>query len=172
MTRNVRARLRQDRRPTRRLGVWCFAAAALLALLTGNLWFHSAPGHDADVPLAQLKAAYAQVVPGETQVRELAPLGFDAARPGVVRLSYLGLMEYFAPRDSAGFDRLAPQARKCLSTPDGCSAYVFRLARAAGSEHQAAFSFINAAAAAGTPNVEVLFLIHDGRVAYKAMTGV
>ena len=170
--RDRRRALRGDRRFGRRLGLWCLAVVLLLFLLVANLWRHAAPqANVADVPLAALKAAYVRIVPGETAAPELSRLGFDTGSGGVRRLSYLGLMENFAPRDSGGFDRLDPAAQKCLSTPEGCGASLFRLARAHGSEAQAAFGFVNAAQA-GTPGVvEVLFLIHDGRVVYKAMSG-
>ena len=171
--RDKRRALRGDRRFGRRLGVWCVAAVPLLFLLAANLLWHTAPDATmSDVPLTALKAAYAQVLPGETAAPELSRLGFDTARGGVRRLSYLGLMENFAPRDSNGFDRLDPAARKCLAAPEGCSAYLFRLARAHGSEAQAAFGFVNAAQAETPGVVQVLFLIQDGRVVYKAMSGV
>jgi hypothetical protein len=145
---------------------------ALLALLVTNLWVKSAPQHSVSgVSLVDLRAAYARILPGETQTRDLAGLGFDVAQPGVRRLSYLSLMEVFAPRDSSGFDQLDAGASKCLAMPNGCSAYVFRLARAPGSDEQASFSFIDAAEA-GASSVQVLFLVHDGRVAYKAMSGI
>lgn len=147
---------------------------AVLFLLATNLWLHASASPDAaDVPLNALKAAYAQVAPGETTTRALTQLGFDTGRDGVERLSYLGLMEHFAPHDSGDFDRLDPEARQCLTTPNGCSAYIFRLARAHGSKQKAAFGFVNAASADNAPAViEVLFLVRDGRVAYKAMSGV
>lgn len=169
--RDRRRALRGDRRFGRRLGLWC--AAAALLLLAVNLWPRGP--HDkatADVPLAALKAAYARVVPGGTAAPELAKLGFDTSRSGVRRLSHLGLMERFAPRDAEAFDRLDPAAQKCLAAPAGCSAYLFRLARAHGSEQRAAFGFVNAAEAEAPGTVEVLFLVHDGRVAYKAMRGL
>jgi hypothetical protein len=171
--RDRRRALRGDHRFGRRLGIWCMAVVLLLFLLVANLLRHAAPGDTAaDMPLAALKLAYGRVVPGETAAPELSHLGFDTGSGGVRRLSYLGLMENFAPADSGGFDRLDPAAQKCLATPEGCSAYLFRLARARGSEARAAFGFVNAAEA-GTPGVvEVLFLIHDGRVVYKAMSGV
>ena len=149
------------------------AVVLLLFLLAANLWWHVSPeANAADVSLAALKTAYARVAPGETSAPELSRLGFDTGRSGVRRLSQLGLMENFAPADSAGFDRLEPAAQKCLATPEGCSAYLFRLARARGSEARAAFGFVNAAQA-GTPGVvEVLFLIHDGRVVYKSMSEI
>ena len=157
---------------SRKLGIWCVALALLAALAVANLWHQSAPATAESVPLDALQAAFNQVVPGETAAPELTKIGFDTGHGGVRRLTYLGLMEYFAPRDSKAFDRLDPKAQKCLSNPEGCSAYIFRLARAANA--QASFGFISAAQAAAHPQgvVEVVFLVHDGRVAYKAMSGV
>jgi hypothetical protein len=163
--------LRGDRSFGRKLGIWCAAGVLLLLLLVTNLWLHVSRSRTADVSLEALKVAYARVTPGATPVPELVQLGFDTSRGGVQRFSYLGLMERYAPRDSAAFDKLDPAAQKCLGAPDGCSAYLFRLARAHGSEARAAFGFVNAAEAApGT--VEVLFLVDDGRVVYKTMRGV
>jgi hypothetical protein len=171
--RNRRRSLRGDRRFGRRLGIWCMASVLLLFLLAVNLWLHHGEDNGtADVPLAALKTAFARVTPGETAASGLAQLGFDTSRDGARPLSYLGLMERFAPRDSAAFDALDPAARKCLATPEGCSAYLFRLVRAHGSEERAAFGFVNAAQAQAPGVMEVLFLIHDGRVVYKAMSGV
>ena len=171
--RNRRRSLRGDRRFGQRLGIWCTALVLLLFLLATNLWLRrGADDSIADVPLAALKVAFARVAPGETPASGLAQLGFDTSRDGARLLSYLGLMERFAPRDSAAFDALDPAAQKCLATPQGCSAYLFRLARAHGSEERATFGFVNAAQAQAPGVMEVLFLIHDGRVVYKAMSGV
>jgi len=170
--RDRRHSLRGDRRFGKRLGIWCVAVVVLLLLLVANILHRAAPETAADVPLTALKAAYARVLPGETAMPDLSRLGFDTGRGGVRRLSHLGLMEHFAPHDSDGFDRLDPAAQKCLAAPEGCSAYLFRLARAHGSEERAAFGFVNAAQAALPGVVEVLFLVHDGRVVYKAMSGV
>jgi len=166
-------RLRGDRGFGRRLGLWCGGAVLVLLLLAANLYFRAHPAAAEDVSLEALKASYARVVPGRTTQPELAGLGFDTANGGVRRLSYLGLMEYYAPRGSGGFDELDPAAQKCLERQSGCSAYVFRLARALGSEAQASFGFVSAAEASSPrAAVEVVFLIQDGRVAYKAMSGV
>lgn len=175
--RNIRAEMRNrggDRGLGRKLGIWAVALALLGVLAVANLWRQSAPAVADNVPLDALQTAFNQVVPGETAAPDLARMGFDTGHGGVRRLTYLGLMEYFAPRDSAGFDRLDAKAQKCLNSPEGCAAYVFRLARTQGSESRAAFGFINAAQAAAHPRgvVEVVFLVHDGRVAYKAMSGV
>ena len=167
-----RRSFRNERPGRKKLGIWCAAAALLLLLVLANMW-RGGSQEAADLPLNALKAAYEQVLPGETAAPELTKLGFDTGKGGVKRLTYLGLMEYFAPRDSNGFDQLDPAAQRCLNSPEGCSAYVFRLARAIGSEHRASFGFVNAAEASNLRNVvEVVFLIHDGRVAYKAMSGV
>jgi hypothetical protein len=175
---NLRANMgygsNRSRRPGKKLGIWCVALALLGVLAIANLWHQSAPSPAQDMPRDALHAAFRQVVPGETAASELARLGFDTGHGGVRRLTYLGLMEYFAPRDSGKFDRLDERAQRCLNAPDGCSAYIFRLAPAKGSEAQARFGFVSAAQAAEDPRgvVEVVFLIHDGRVAYKAMSGV
>ena len=165
-------RLRGDRSFGRKLGLWCAGAVLVLMLLATNLYFRANPSSAEDVSLRALQDAYARVLPGETTAPDLAGLGFDTANGGVRRLSYLGLMEYYAPRDSSGFDRLDPAAQKCLERQDRCSAYIFRLARALGSEAKASFGFVNAAEASNPQaTVEVVFLIQDGRVAYKAMSG-
>jgi hypothetical protein len=181
MQRDRRRNLREEMRNRggnsgvrRKLGIWAVALGLLGALAVANLWHQSAPAVAEEVPLDALQLAFKQVVPGETAAPELTKMGFDTGHGGVRRLTYLGLMEYFAPRDSKGFDRLDARAQKCLNNPDGCSAYIFRLARAQGREAQASFGFVNAAQAAADPRgvVEVVFLVHDGRVAYKAMSGV
>ncbi len=159
--------MRGSNRP-RQLGIGLACACALMVALAANLWLRSAPQGSSGVTPDDLHAAYARVIPGRTLAPDLPRQGFDAARPGVRRLSYLGLMEYFAPRDGAAFDRMDGAAQKCLTTPNGCSAYVFHLAR---QRDAASFSFVNAAQADAS-GVDVLFLIHDGRVAYKAIEGM
>jgi len=172
--RNKNHSMRGDRRFGRRLGLWCMAAVLSLLLLATNLWLQaqSKAVAAADMPLTSLKTAYERVVPGETTASGLAPLGFDTGATGVRRLSYLGLMERFTPGDSMAFDNLDPSAQRCLAKPEGCSAYLFRLARARGSEERAVFGFVSAADAQAPGVVEVMFLVHDGRVVFKAMHGV
>jgi hypothetical protein len=169
-----RRSLRGDRRLGTRLAIWCAAMLAILLMMAANMWLRApAAPSAADVPLHALTSAYAQVTPGETSMRTLTRLGFDTSRGGVERLPYLALMDYFIPHDSDRFDQMDPAVQQCLARPDGCTAYIFRLARARGSEQKAAFGFVNAASADNAPAViEVLFLIRDGRVAYKAMNGV
>src|ERR1700744_4398948 len=54
---------------------------------------------------AEVAAAYASIVPGQTREAELAKLGFDASlMPNAETISYLGVIERFMPRDSIRFD--------------------------------------------------------------------
>src|ERR1700742_3951632 len=93
----------------KKLGIWALALALLGALAVANLWHQSEPAVAEEVPLDALQRAFAQVVPGETAAPDLTKIGFDTGHGGVRRLTYLGLMEYFAPRDSHGFDKLDPR---------------------------------------------------------------
>ncbi len=74
----------------------------------------------------QLMAAYARVHEG-TPASKLAGLGFDPARAR--RLSALGLMEHFMPKDSISFDALSPAVQECFEGRDDCSAYIFPVAQ-------------------------------------------
>ena len=102
--------------------------------------------------LRQFRAAYARVTPGITAASELDRLGFDLAAPSAHLLSYLGVMERFMPRDSEAFDRLDPAMRACFEAQDGRTARIFRMD--------------------GARTAKIVLLIHDGRVAYKAISGV
>ena len=111
-----------------------------------------------------LKTAYARAPLGATRP-QLARLGFDAARPGVHRLSGLGVQEYFMPRTSHDFDKLDPAVRYCFDNPDRCRALVFPLAAPDAEEGMFA--------AHATPREagRIVFLLKSGRVAYKAVSG-
>lgn len=120
-----------------------------------------------------VQTAYREIKPGATLASDLSRLGFDAARsPGVQVLSYLGMIERFMPRSSIRFDKLAPAVQACIDARDRCTAYVFKpqgLHReGAGSLVQDIFG-LRQASANTTWAVEVILLVQDGRVAYKAM---
>ena len=120
-------------------------------------------------------AAYSNIVPGRTRVAELGRLGFDvAAQPGAETLSYLGVIERFMPRQSAGFDRLAAPVQSCIAAQQRCSAYVFRPAQLeqerTGNLLFDLLGFDHTTIDRGWTS-EVVLLIQDGRVAYKAMSG-
>jgi len=113
---------------------------------------------------AALKTAYARAVLGATRP-QLARLGFDAAWPGVHRLSGLGVQEYFMPRSSRGFDELDPAVQDCFAAPDRCNILVFPLA----DDHGAGGLF--AAHASPRPAGRIILLLHSGRLTYKEISG-
>ncbi len=120
-------------------------------------------------------AAYENIVPGQTRADELAKLGFDvAARPNAETLSYLGVIERFLPRQSVRFDRLATPVQTCITAQQRCSAYVFRPSQLeqerTGSIVFDLLGFEHTTIDRGW-RAEVVFLIQDGRVAYKAISG-
>ena len=93
-----------------------------------------------------LAAAYDRVRPGVTPESGLAALGLDSEQAR--KLSYLGALEMFLPRDAAAFDALDPAMRRCFQTQGRCTAMIFSAAP-----------------------VRVVLLIAGGRVAYKAISG-
>ena len=122
-----------------------------------------------------VEAAYLQVSPGDTKASDLTQIGFDAARaPNVEVLSYLGVIERFMPRDSIGFDKLDPAVQSCIEARDRCTAYVFRPERLhqerTGDFLLDVFGFERMTVETGW-SAEVVFLVQDGRVAYKVMSG-
>ena len=110
-----------------------------------------------------LNGAYARVETGRTTQTQLAAMGFDAERLKAQRLSGLGVQEYFMPRTSSEYDRLDPAIRACFDAPDRCTALVFPLGPAIEKG-----GFMAANAAPEDPG-QIVFLLHNGRVAYKAM---
>ncbi len=127
-----------------------------------HVWQGAAPAHPRLINTGQLRAAFGKVAMGMPASR-LPGLGFD--RASAQTLSYLGTMEFFMPKNSGDYDRLDPAIRACLSAADRCGAYVYRLGPVA---HKAGL-FDFAAHAAPVDEGRVLFLVRNGRVAYKAM---
>jgi len=129
-----------------------YALIAALVILTGSafaLLARSHPGETIAPGPKMMFAAYSRLVPGVTPASKLPRLGVDTR--GAMRMSYLGLVEAFTPRDSFDFDVLVPAVRDCLQARDRCDAYVFSLA--------------------DRPGAHVLVLIAEGRVAYKSLSG-
>ncbi len=109
-------------------------------------------------------------MPGRTRASQLAGLGFDTTTPNVQVLSYLGVMERYMTGASTGFDRLDAALQNCIEARDRCTAFVFK----PGDQGRNASMFARlgfGANAAGRP-AEVTLLVQNGRVAYKAMTGM
>jgi hypothetical protein len=122
-----------------------------------------------------VQTAYEAITPGLTRESDLSKLGFDAANsPNVEVLSYLGVIERFMPRDSIKFDELDPAVQSCIEARDECSAYVFKPERL-HQERQGNWLLDVLGFERTTVNygwsAEVVILIHDGRVAYKVMSG-
>lgn len=122
-----------------------------------------------------VETAYREITPGETPASDLVKIGFDSARsPNVEVLSYLGVIERFMPRDSISFDNLDPAVQSCIEARDRCTAFVFH----PGQLHQERtgsllldlFGFERTTVSTGW-QAEVVFLVQDGRVAYKVMSG-
>jgi hypothetical protein len=122
-----------------------------------------------------VETAYGNVVDGQTETSGLADLGFDASRaPNVEKLSYLGIMDRFMPGDSAKFDRLALPVQSCIEAQEHCSAMIFRPqrihAQRTGSLILDVLGFDRTTVQSGW-SAEVIFLMQDGRVVYKIMSG-
>lgn len=124
---------------------------------------------------AQLQAAYQAVKPGLTRASELGRIGFDSARSANVEvLSYLGIVERFMPRSSIKFDRLAAPVQSCIDARDHCMAYVYRPSRmeqeTRGNALLKLVGFDHTTVSRGW-SAEIVLLVRNGRVAYKAMVG-
>jgi hypothetical protein len=89
--------------------------------VTVAAWPHaqsaSVPGSD-----EKLENAMAHVSPG-MPVSDLAKAGLDVTE--AKRLSALGLMEAFMPKNSSDFDGLDPALQACFQNREGCDGYVF-----------------------------------------------
>jgi len=148
-------------------------AVVTLALLgCGTLTFLPRPyeTHATNLKTPQeLARAYSKVLPGETRASELSTIGFDRNASNVQILSYLGVIERFAG-DSRGFDRLDPALQTCIEARDRCTALVYSTAGKPGQSILSSFGF--GAANAASRDAEVTLLVQDGRVAYKAISGV
>jgi hypothetical protein len=112
-------------------------------------WPQDQSAQNAQFTEQQLRSGYVRIRAGVTPVSQLAGLGFDTN--GAAKLSYLGVMEQFMPKDSFGFDALDPSVQACFEARDRCTAYIFTL------PHQ--------------PGAKVVLLIDGGRVAYKSISG-
>ena len=126
---------------------------AMFVVLTGAgiaiaLWPRASAAAQGFSSESQLMAAYARVHEG-TPVSKLAELGFDPVR--AQRLSALGLMEHFMPKDSVSFDSLDPAVQDCFGGRGDCSAYIVPVAQS---------------------RAEAVLLVEGGKVAWKKMRGV
>jgi hypothetical protein len=143
------------------------AASFVLVVAIGAavLWSRDVviPANERIASLSAVQAPFEQVKIGQTSQPELVKLGLDANHYKTQTLSGLGVQEYFMPRTTTEFDQMDPVLRSCFENVDRCRAVVFPLAPGSG--------FMSANAA---PRVKgrMVFLLRNGKVAYKSIDGV
>lgn len=104
--------------------------AALLAGCTTML-----PQGSSDTPspfssYAEASAAADRIVPFETRVQQLAPLGFDPQLgKNVTVIPYPDILARLAPYSGVPLDQLDPGIRACIGIKTQCRGYVFRFER-------------------------------------------
>jgi hypothetical protein len=141
-------------------------AVILLAATAATVWPHGGlPGDEHFASREALLGAFHRVEPGRTSQNGLVRLGFDPARLQMHTISGLGVQEYFMPVSSRAFDRLDPAIRGCFDAPDRCKVVVFPLAP---PREKGGFM---SADAAPRGSGRFVFLLKNGRVAYKAVVG-
>lgn len=105
-------------------------AATLLAGCTTLL-----PRDRADTPspfhsYADAQAAAEKIVPFQTDLQQLAALGFDpAAGTNVTLIPYPDILARLAPYSGVPREELDPGIRACIAAQTACRAYVFRFDR-------------------------------------------
>lgn len=105
-------------------------ALALLAGCTSML-----PRGSTDTPspfnsYAEAQSAAQRIVPFETQVRQLAGLGFDPQEGrNVTLIPYPDILARLAPYSGVPLDQLDAGIRACISIKSDCRGYVFRFER-------------------------------------------
>jgi hypothetical protein len=130
----------------------------LLAITAAVVWARGGvPEEFTHFASLRMQDAFDRVEPGRTLQPQLAALGFDTSRLEARALSGLGVQEYFMPKTSREFDGLAP---------DRCSVQVFPMGPPPEKP-----GFMAANAAPREP-ARFIFLLKNGRVAYKAMAGI
>jgi hypothetical protein len=136
------------------------ACAVILLVASAALWPLSGSGDTAALASRDaMRNAYDRVEPGRTSERELIQLGFDTGRYQALRLSQLGVQEYFMSATSTAFDDMDAAVRACFDDQDRCRALVFPLAPGPSG-------VISAQAARAE---RMVFLLRHGKVAYKAV---
>jgi len=119
--------------------------------------------------------AFRQIKPLQTNLDELAVLGFDTQNsPNTLVLSHLDLVERFLPNGAIAFDRLDPAVQACLMAEAGCQGYLFNIKHQtfdrSGSLFLDSFGFVHITTETGW-SAQVLVLIQNGRVTHKLLSG-
>jgi hypothetical protein len=123
----------------------------------------------------QVKEAYSNIVPGSTQLSDLAKLGFDAAATANVEvLSNVDAIARFMPNDTLTFERLPKPVQACIEAQSRCSGLVFHLEHS--QSQREGNIFLDAAGMKRETrssgwSAEVVLLVQDDHVVYKLMSG-
>jgi hypothetical protein len=123
----------------------------------------------------QARLAYDRVSVGQTTVKDLKALGFDpATSPNVKELTYLEVMNTFMPHDGIPVTELPESIQKCIAAQTECVGYALapgmRRDNRSGSWFLDFFDFKRTVHSTGW-NVDALFVVLDGTVVYKLMSG-
>jgi hypothetical protein len=118
---------------------------------------------------------YSRVVPHITPESELPRFGFHIeSSPNVQIVNYLGVMNRFMPNDTISINDVDPSVRQCIEKRADCTGYVFRLEhreeQRVGSVALDMLSFRRETVTSGWW-AEVIFLVDDGLVIYKLLSG-
>lgn len=104
-----------------------------LALLAGCSSMLPRGSTDTPSPFAsyaEAQSAAQRIVPFETQVRQLAGLGFDPQEGrNVTVIPYPDILARLAPYSGVPLDQLDSGIRACISIKSDCRGYVFRFER-------------------------------------------
>jgi hypothetical protein len=122
-----------------------------------------------------VRDAFDQIKPMQTSLNELSGLGFDVQNGSNAQaLSYLDVENHFVPDSSVALDRLDPAVKACIMARADCQGYDFKLklksVDGSGSLFLDLFDFAHTRTETGW-NAQVLFLIQDGHVTYKLISG-
>jgi hypothetical protein len=123
----------------------------------------------------QARLAYSRVIVGQTTVKDLKALGFDpATSPNVKELTYLEVMNTFMPHDGMPMTELPNSIQRCIAAQTECVGYAVtpgvRHDNRSGSLFLDFFNFKRTVHRTGW-NVDTLFVVLDGTVVYKLMSG-
>lgn len=124
---------------------------------------------------AEARQAYDRVTVGKTTVTDLKALGFDpATSPNVKELTYLEVMNTFMPHDGIPVSELPKSIQNCIAAQTECVGYALapgvRHDNRSGSWFLDFFDFKRTVHSTGW-NVDTLFVVLDGTVVYKLMSG-
>jgi len=134
---------------------------------------NTAQSHWKDFPEA--KAAFDQIVPGQSTTEELECLGFDPfSNSNVKILTYLDVTSRFIPNNSVQKSDLPETVRKCLEAKNECQAYELDLtvtrSKRYGNLFLDVFGFNRKTRETGW-NFKALIVLNAGKVVYKLWSG-